>query len=196
MSSEIRSKLRQVKRQFATLKTREKAIESLKELILKTDRKGNYSASAEYLIQLADFQKELGNTKVINLLLKCALARASLSNNGALVNKINSKFDETHPYSRVAQEMSKAKENNKSKGLHLTVFKFQTIFGDYMDLQIPFIKFEDKDEVEIMLEDYYPSGKYMIQLIDAKSQFTFNLELPIGKLETIDVLESVNKSVI
>ncbi len=197
MSSEIRSFVRQVTKWFEDPDSRSRAVRDLADAIKLADEKADYAASYAYLMKYADFQRTLDNSNVLNTIYFQAFIRATMINDETKVLESKSKIFSEHPYHSLAETIHQAQKRDGEKHFYLLDLEYQTIFGDFEKISpLPMIDFEDEEEAQVILEDFYPVALYHAHIIERKSLVKERVDIAVGRMEKLDAVETVSKHVI
>lgn len=197
MSSEIRSAIRIFEKWFADKETRKRALNDIHEAISKADINGDFAASQAYLLKLADFYNELGEWDKVEPLKAHATLRATLQGDTKVADQIIGKLNLDHPYSSIMNTIEEARRGGEGSKYYLLDLEVQNIFGEYKEISpLPLIDFGDEEELQITLEDYFQIGLYHAVIIERKTLARKLVEIPVGKKEQLDAVESLNKQII
>lgn len=197
MSSEIRSFIRQIEKWFVSIESRDRAIDDLQEAIKTADSNSDYLASYNYLMKLAEFYPKIGKKKFVAQLHAQAMIRALAIGKPELIQEAQSKMDPEQPFFKITQSLADAKDPKKGKQFYLLDLEYQTIFGDFIKMEpLPMIDFEDENEAQIILEDFFQHGYYHVHMIERTSLVKERVDIAVGKKEKLDNVETVHKQIL
>ncbi len=195
MSSEIRSFIRQIEKWVET--DPEKALSEGITAIQKEDRLFNFEGSYIIASKLAEILEQLGDKTRAAKMAGIAAIRATFLNNPIEEKKSLAKLDPERPISLFANSIVDGKGDDSHKHYYLLELEQQSLWGDFKKLTpLPFIDFENADEAKMILEDYFPNAIYHLHMIERNTHQKRRIDIPVGQLEELDVIETVRTVII
>jgi tetratricopeptide (TPR) repeat protein len=197
VSSEVRSFIRQIDKWFNSDDSRDRALKDLQEAILHADDKNDYQASYSYLMKLGELYLKSGRHLKINAIYTQAALRALAYDNQIDFTNAMKNINPEHPYHKIISAIQTTTINDGKKHFYLLDLEYQTIFGTFQKLNpLPMIDFEDEEEAQIILEDYFPHGYYHVHMIERKTLVRERVDIAVGKKETLDAVETFRRQVV
>ncbi len=189
-SSEIRSLLRQLDKEYQN--DPEITIAKTIENIRNYDKEQDFDGSFQLAMKLGEWYEQLDNVERANSAKALALVRASFLNDPLKVKMIEKNLDLTSMKIRFAHSINMGKGDTGRKHYYLVNLELQTLWGDFIKVNpIPLIDFNDENEVQEILEDYFPYGVYHVHMIERNTNQQRRVDIPVGKFETLEIVETV-----
>lgn len=192
MAPEVRTVLRKID-EFSIKKDIKGLTKEVSEAISAYDKEREYSKSISVLEKL--IENEFITEKSVLLLefQSHLLLRYLLNNQLAEAKEIRESFnpDITLPLANLSSDLLKYVDSNLSAEYVVQSIERKSLFGVYENLTYtPSIRFDSEDEAIRILEDYFPSGKYIVNLVQNESQLLHSIKVDVGTSHEVNVLEN------
>lgn len=196
MSSEIRTFVRQLEKWSETDNV-DIAISEGTKSIRSFDAQANYYGSYLVASKLADLLESKEQTNLASKFRGIALIRSIFLDDPLEAKKALTKADKETAIANFAQALQEGKGDDSKRHYFLLDLEFQTLWGDFKKIRpLPLIDFEGESEAKIILEDYFPWGIYHLHMIERGTQRQRRIDIPVGQVESLDVIEKVTTLII
>lgn len=190
MVKELRSVLRNIDQEMVKGELK-KVFATTMKAINEFDREKMFAESIEILIKLVEYD-QITNARVMHQeLLAHLMIRYILNGDIEKAKSINFLNDLKLPICDLAQTIlnDHILENNPPYILHSIETK--SIFGDYTSIpNVPALQFDDEDDILRILEDYFPTGKYIANLMERETLLQHSKKVDVGNSEETNVVEN------
>lgn len=191
MSSEIRTFVRQLDKWFETDDSQTAIAEGTK-AIKEFDAQGNFQASYLIAAKLADLLESHNEDILSSKYRAISLIRSIFVDDPLEAKKALTKIGEDTAVAHFVQAVLDGKGDDSKRHYFLLDLEFQTLWGDFKKIRpLPLIDFEGESEAKTILEDYFPWGIYHLHMIERVTQRQRRIDIPVGQVENLDVIEKV-----
>lgn len=190
MVKELRSVLRNIDQ--AMIKgDLKKVFATTMKAINEFDREKTYADSIEVLVKLVDYD-QITNSRVMHQeLLAHLMIRYILNGDIEKAKSITFLKDLKLPICDLAQTILDDHLLEKSAPYILHSIETKSIFGDYISItNVPALQFDDEDDILRILEDYFPTGKYIANLMERETLLKHSKKIDVGISEETNVVEN------
>jgi hypothetical protein len=190
VAKETRSILRKIDKSMVKGEIN-KAFTQTLESVSEFDREKMHSEAIEILVKVLEYE-EVQNDRVKHQeILAHLMMRYVL--NGEINKAKNIKFieDLKLPICELAQTVLESHDSDTGSPYILQSVEKKSIFGDYMVVpSIPALYIEEEDDAIRILEDYFPNGKYVVNILERESTLQHSKKVDIGNSEETNIVEN------
>ena len=192
MAPEVRTVLRKID-EFSIKKDIKALTKEVSQAISAYDKERDYSKSISVLEKLVENEFVTKNNVLLLEFQSHLLLRYLLNNQFTEAKEIRERFNPniTLPLANLTSDLLEYVDSNISAEYVVQSIEKKSLFGAYESLPYtPSIRFDSEDDAMRILEDYFPSGKYIVNLVQNESQLLHSIKVDVGTSHEVNVLEN------
>ncbi|MHA2253109.1 MAG: hypothetical protein ACXAD7_22290 [Candidatus Kariarchaeaceae archaeon] len=190
MAPEVRSVVRKIDDYLAEGDI-EKSYDEGITAVIECDESREYEKSILILNKLIECASNNNDEIIMETLQSHLILRKSVDGSLDSPSEIELKDEYIIPLAEMVKSLLESRKLGEELKYVLEGIEKQTIFGEYERLRsTPFLNFSDEDQAIRILEDYYPDGRYIINLTDAKTSLHHSLNIDVGSPKEVNVVEN------
>ena len=191
MSPEIRATVRKLDKLIVNNKLTEALNQGIK-AIGDFDKERAYEDSLELLGRLTVIAQENDKKLLEQEFISHSIIRLMLLGNKTEIKKLEEQLDDNFlPINSIVSSLLQFSRDNQEFKFHLRSVEKQSIFGGYEELQnIPVLNFDDEDDAIRIIEEYFPNGRYVINLIQIENSLHHSIDVDIGRPQEVNIVEN------
>ncbi len=163
------------------------------EAIRNSDSDREYDTSLNILEKLIDVSKSIGDTAEEEHFTSHIILRQLLVGKIEYAQKIDTSIVSEHPLpmTRFTRLILDNHDDARKGNFILESIERKSIFGNYEPIKhMPVLHFNSEDEAIKMLEDFFPDGRYIINLVQNTTALHHSVKIDIGKVQEVNVVEN------
>jgi hypothetical protein len=190
VAKEIRAILRKID-QSIVKDDLNKAFTQTMEAVSEFDQERMYAESIELLVKVLDYE-QVQNDRVKHQEISAHLMiRYVLNADITQAKSIKFVDDLQLPICEFAKTILESHDSEALSPYILQSVEKKSIFGDYMVVpSVPALYIKEQDDVIRILEDYFPNGKYVVNIFERESSLQHSKKVDIGNSEETNVVEN------
>ncbi|MCE7737672.1 MAG: hypothetical protein GPJ54_22465 [Candidatus Heimdallarchaeota archaeon] len=190
MVKELRSVLRNIDQAMVKGELK-KVFASTMQSINEFDKEKMHNESIEILVKLIDYDKIVSTRVMHQELLAHLMIRYILNGDIDKAKSINFLKDLKLPICDLAKTILDEHIIENSSPYILHSIETKSIFGDYTSItHVPALQLDNEDDILRILEDYFPNGKYIANIMERETLLQHSKKVDIGNSEETNIVEN------